>query len=111
MFMPFSPVWGFAAPLSVEVLSTNKYLFIVPHESHYKSIINQGPWNVKGFLLLLKPWSPVLAIDEVKLHLCAFWIQVHDLPLQDMTTQNAITIGKGIVKILGLDNNSTGFIS
>jgi hypothetical protein len=95
----------------MEVLAQNKFLFIVPHENHYKNIINQGPWNVRGSLLLLQPWSPVLFIDEVKLHLIAFWIQVHDLPFQFMTTQNAIHIGKGIGKILELDNdNSTGLI-
>jgi hypothetical protein len=49
----------------------------------------------------------VLAIDEVKLHLCAFWIQVHDLPLQYMTTRNAIKIGKRIGKVLELDNNNS----
>jgi hypothetical protein len=105
-----SSVWGFAAPLTVEVLASNKFLFTVPHENLYKRIINQGPWNVRGSLLLLQPWSPALAIDEVKLHLCAFWIQVHDLPLQYMTTRNAIKIGKGIGKILELDTNSTGLI-
>jgi hypothetical protein len=95
----------------MEVLAQNKFLFTVPHENHYKNIINQGPWNVRGSLLLLQPWSPVLFIDEVKLHLIAFWIQVLDLPLQFMTTRNAIRIGKGIGKILELDNdNSTGLI-
>ena len=86
--------WGFATPLTMEVLGSNKYLFTVPQESHYKGIINQGPWNVRGSLLLLQPWSSNLAIDEVKLHLCTFWIQVHDIPLQLMTIQNTIKIGK-----------------
>jgi hypothetical protein len=99
--------WNFAAPLSIEVLDQNKYLFIVSHENHYKNIINQGPWNVCNSLLLLQSWSPALSIDEVKLHLCAFWIQVHGLPLQYMTTQNAIRIGKGIGKILELDNDNS----
>jgi hypothetical protein len=35
-----SSVWGFAVPLTMEVLGSNKYLFIVPLKSHYKSIIN-----------------------------------------------------------------------
>jgi hypothetical protein len=95
----------------MEVMAPNKYLFTVPQESHYQSIISQGPWNVRGSLLLLQPWSPNLAIDEVKLQFCAFWIQVHKLPLLYMTTQNAIKLGKGIGRILELDNNnSSGLI-
>ena len=67
---------------------------------------------VKGSLLLLQPWSSELAIDEVKLQFCAFWVQVHNLPRQFMTTTNAIRIGKGIGKILELDHNgSSGLIS
>jgi hypothetical protein len=103
--------WNFAIPLSIEVLDQNKYLFIVSHENHYKNIVNQGPWNIQNSLLLLQSWSPVLSIDEVKLNLCAFWIQVHGLPLQYMTTLNAIRIGKKLGKILELDNdNSEGLI-
>jgi hypothetical protein len=71
-----------------------------------------GPWTIKGSLLLLQPWSSELAIDEVKLQYCAFWVQVHDLPRQFMTTKNAIRIGKTIGDILELDNNnSSGIIS
>jgi hypothetical protein len=91
----------------MEVMDSNKYLFTVPQESHYQSIISQGPWNVRGSLLLLQPWSPNLAIEELKLHFSALWIQVHKLPLQFMTTKNAIKIGKGIGKILELDNNNS----
>lgn len=92
----------------MEVLAPNKYLFTVPQESHFTNIIAQGPWHVRGSLLLLQPWSPSLAIDEVKLHLCRFWVHVNNLP--HLTTRNAIKICKGIGKILELDNNSTGLI-
>ena len=96
----------------MEVMALNKYLFTVPQESHFHSIIREGPWNVRGSLLLLQPWSPELAIDEVKLQFCTFWVQVHDLPRQFMIAKNAIKIGKGIEKILELDNNnSSGLIS
>jgi hypothetical protein len=56
----------------MEVMAPNKNLFTVPQESHYNSIINQGPWNVRGYFLLLQPWSPELDIDEVKLQLCPY---------------------------------------
>jgi hypothetical protein len=67
-----SAVWSFAAPLSMEVLAPNKFLFTVPLESHLTRIINQGPGNIRGSLLLLQPLSPDLTIDEVKLLLCSF---------------------------------------
>ena len=90
----------------MKVMAPNRYLFTVPQESHYNSIINQGPWNVTGFLLFLQPWSLELAIDEVKLQLCSFWVQVHNLPFQYITTKNAIKIGKGIGKILKLETTT-----
>ncbi|GLT71070.1 hypothetical protein SLA2020_431120 [Shorea laevis] len=72
--------WSFASPLSVEVLAPNKFLFAVPLQSHVDRILQQGPWNIKGSLLLLQPWSLNLALDEVELVLCSFWVQVHGLP-------------------------------
>jgi hypothetical protein len=73
-------VWSFAKPFSMEVLESNKYLFTVSKEGLYQRILDQGPWTIKGSLLLLQPWSSELAIDEVKLQFCAFWVQVHELP-------------------------------
>jgi hypothetical protein len=67
-----SSIWSFATPLSMEVLSSNKFLFTVPHEDFFTCIMNQGPWNVRGSLLHLQPWSPSIAIDEVKLIFCPF---------------------------------------
>jgi hypothetical protein len=34
-------VWSFAAPLSIEVLAPNKFLFTVPLESHFTNIMAQ----------------------------------------------------------------------
>jgi hypothetical protein len=99
--------WNFAAPMTMEVLDQNKFLFTVSHENHYKNILNKGPWNIRNSLLLLNSWSPALSIDEVKLNLCAFWIQIHGLPLQYMTTLNAIRIGKKLGNILELETDNT----
>jgi hypothetical protein len=60
--------------------------------SHVDRVLQQGPWQ--GSLLILQPWSLDLALEEVDLHLCPFWIQVHGLPIQNMTLRNAIQIGK-----------------
>ncbi|GLT53077.1 hypothetical protein SLA2020_263730 [Shorea laevis] len=49
--------------------------------------------------------------DEVELSLCSFWVQVHGLPMQNMTLKNAIRIGKSIGSLLEVENgDSPGLI-
>ena len=101
-------IWSFAALFTIEILASNKFLFTILNEGLFTRIMNTGPWNVRNSLLILHPWSPSLAIDEVELHFCPFWVQVHHLPHQHMTIKNAIRIGKGIGKFLELDNVFSG---
>lgn len=61
--------WNFAAPLAVEILAPNKFLFIIPHIDHVDRILHQGPWNIQGSLLLLQPWPLNQAIEEMILYL------------------------------------------
>ncbi|XP_062166187.1 uncharacterized protein LOC133872627 [Alnus glutinosa] len=103
--------WNFAAPLAIEVLAPNKFLIRVPLQDHLDRILHQGPWNIRGSLLLLHPWSPDFAIDEIVLHLCPFWIQVHGLPRQNVTTRNTIIIGKALGSLLEADDlDNSGLI-
>jgi hypothetical protein len=97
--------WNFASPLAVETLAPNKFLFANPLQSHVDRILQQGPWNIRGSLLLLQPWSPDLALEEVELHLCPFWIQLHGLPTQNMTLRNANRIGKVLGNLLEAENH------
>jgi hypothetical protein len=82
----------------------HKYLFGVPLQDHITKILDQGPWNVCGSLLLLQPWSPALAINEIHLHLCSFWVQVHSLPRQNMAAVNSAKIAHRLGKILEVDD-------
>jgi hypothetical protein len=99
--------WSFAAPLTVEFLAPNKFLLGVSNPDHVDRILHRGPWNIRGSLLLLQQWSPELALAEVELSHCAFWIQVHGLPRQNMTVRNAIMIGKAIGSLLEVENSET----
>jgi hypothetical protein len=71
-----------------------------------------GPWNIKGALLVVKPWPPKLSIEEVNFSTCVFWVQVHGLPLQNLTTVNAIKIGKFIGDVKNVENgDNSGIIA
>jgi hypothetical protein len=99
--------WKFALPISFAVVGHHKYLFGISNQAHVQAILDQGPWNVRGSLLLLKPWSPDLALDEVNLSLCSFWVQVHGLPGQNMAAVNAVIIAQRLGKILAVDHHDT----
>jgi hypothetical protein len=93
--------WNFAAPIAVETLAPNKFLLGISHADQLNRILHHGPWNIRGSLLLLQPWSPGLALAEVKL------TQVHGLPRHNMTPRNAIMIGKGLGSLLEVENLDT----
>jgi len=97
--------WKFSLPLSFAVVGHHKYLFGISNPEHVQTILDQGPWNVRGSLLLLKPWSPDLALDEVNLNLCSFWVQVHGLPGQNMAAVNAVIIAQRLGKVLAVDHH------
>jgi hypothetical protein len=79
----------------------------ISHEDQLDRILRHGPWNIRGSLLLLQQWSPALALAEVELTQCPFWVQVCGLPRQNMTTRNAIMIGKGLGSLMEVENLET----
>lgn len=96
--------WSFANPFSIEELEPNKFLFSFTQKHQLDGVVNQAPWNVRGSLLSLKPWKPLPTIEETDLNLCPFRVQIHGLPLQNMTTKNAVSIGKGLGNVLEVEN-------
>jgi hypothetical protein len=61
----------------------------------------------------VKPWPPNLTLEEVDLNTCAFWVQVHGVPLENMMVFNAIKIGKLIgLEVLDVeDGDKSGIIN
>lgn len=77
--------WRFIDSLEVIDLSNNAFLFTFSHLIVWEKIFNDGSWNVRGQMLILKPWSPSLTIGEIYLCSTPMWIQIHELPLFKMT--------------------------
>ncbi len=48
--------WKFALPFEIDILPGYRLLFTVHDASHVTKVMDNGPWNVKGALLVLKPW-------------------------------------------------------
>jgi hypothetical protein len=110
VYVALKKSWPFAIPFSFSTLGPNLFLFKFSKLEHTTRILAQVTWNVNGSLLALQKWSPSATINELTLTKVPFWIQVHGLPLHNMTTKNAIAIGKGLGEFLKVEE-SGGILS
>ncbi|OMO95873.1 hypothetical protein COLO4_15631 [Corchorus olitorius] len=58
-----------------------------------------GPWSVMSHNLNLQQWKPSQSLQEIDFSHMEFWIQIHNLPLDMMTKENAEKIGKILGKL------------
>ncbi|OMO98747.1 hypothetical protein COLO4_13724, partial [Corchorus olitorius] len=78
----------------------NMYSLTFENEAKMQSALKEGLWSVMGFSLNLKPWPPDKSIKEVDLSAIPFWLQVHNLPREMMTSRNAERIGNRMGEVL-----------
>jgi hypothetical protein len=80
-------------------------LFKFSKQEKVSRILN-NVWNVNGYLLSIKVWSPSATLGDLSLSTVPFWIQIHRLPLKNLTIKNAIAIGKGLGSLIMVEDNS-----
>ncbi|KAB1226575.1 hypothetical protein CJ030_MR1G016577 [Morella rubra] len=64
-----------------------------PKAEDRQFVLGHTPWNIRGNILVLLPWTPDLALSEMEFHLVAMWIQVHELPWNKLDESTAKAIG------------------
>jgi hypothetical protein len=67
-------------------------------------VLDYSPWNIKGSPLFLKKWSAEEAIKDLDFTKAAYWVQVHNLPLELIIVANAKNIGASVGVLLEVDN-------
>ncbi|CAI9107648.1 OLC1v1007055C1 [Oldenlandia corymbosa var. corymbosa] len=85
----------------------NTFVFCFQERQDWINVLLDSPWNIKGGLLILSIWSPGKIPDELDLSSSPFWVQIHGLPVDYLTEETALKIGKILGKFICLD--STGF--
>lgn len=65
-------VWKFTFELSIKDASLNTFLFHFGSPDHKVHVLDQSPWNIKGFLLILREWSPNATISSMEFSRASF---------------------------------------
>lgn len=70
----------------------------------FKRVLDNSPLNIKGSPLFLKSWFNVEAIEDLDFTKAAYWVQVHNLPMDLMTVENDENIRASLGELLVVDN-------
>jgi hypothetical protein len=100
--------WQFLKSLSMETLNESTYVFTFEDDHDLQRIQDLSPWNIRGHPLILKPWDRSMSLNELDFSEAPYWIQVHDLPLELINSQNAEIIGNQLGTFLCTEEAGSG---
>ncbi|KAJ1416270.1 Zinc finger, CCHC-type [Sesbania bispinosa] len=96
--------WRSPNEVKVTNMGINKFLFTFLTKDEAKDVIDKGPWYVMGIIINLQYWVPQISAHEDRV---PFWVQLHGLPLEMMSTTNAAKI-VGKVEVQEVENPFVG---
>nr|POF11779.1 hypothetical protein CFP56_74437 [Quercus suber] len=100
--------WNIVNDIEVSVADKNVFIFSFAHEAELRRAWDRRPWTMKGDPLILKRFNSDLSIAEVDFSTTEFWIQVHGLSLNRVSTENLLKIGSLVGRALDTDAVSPG---
>ncbi|KAJ1376438.1 Zinc finger, CCHC-type [Sesbania bispinosa] len=99
-----SKAWNVKEELNITDLGPNVFLFTFSDKKVADRIMEEGPWYVMSHLLSLQYWIPEATVFEVNYDLVGFWVQIHGLPLDLMSINNASKLAGSIGIIQKVEN-------
>lgn len=91
-FMP--QIWNLEGRVEGRELSPELFQFKFESEKDLLSVLDNGPYHHKRWMILLQRWEPT--ISPTFPSTISFWIRIHGLPLHYWTDQTLYTIGKAL---------------
>lgn len=95
--------WQEYENLQISDLGFNKFIFTFSEINHAKEVIARAPWYVTNHLLCLQHWIREVSPHELYFDENPVWIQVHNLPLEYLNSQNVTTILSKIGRVMEVE--------
>lgn len=96
--------WGNPKGLSIVDISPNIFLFNFTDLETSNRILEKAPWNILGQVLILKQWNPQISVHEIDFTHAPYWIQIHGMPLEFFSKQNAAHTGSKIGEVIDVED-------
>ena len=72
-------------------------------ESEVDEIIQSSSWNILGCLFNIRIWDQPLSLKDLEFVFAEFWIQIHNISVEYMDSDNVNKIGNKLGKLVELD--------
>ncbi|KAF4356826.1 hypothetical protein F8388_019485 [Cannabis sativa] len=85
-----------------DVKGANVFKFGFECADHRNWAMENGPWCVRGYSLVLRAWTPTVE-GPVAFNLLRTWIQIHNLPHEYFSKANGYLLGGLVGKVVRVD--------
>ncbi|BFG20581.1 hypothetical protein CerSpe_068550 [Prunus speciosa] len=99
----FSRLWRGEDGVSIKEIGPRTFLIRFMNLRDKLRVLDMEPWTYRDNLVLMAETLPGIDAREVDLTTAVFWVQIHGVPLLNMTTAVARKIGSLIGHVLELD--------
>ncbi|KAF9622692.1 hypothetical protein IFM89_032613 [Coptis chinensis] len=74
--------WKTTGNFQIKTISNGIFSISFSNKIDLQFVLQNGPWNVQGYIFSIHEWVPNLNIEEVKFHFVPCWVQAFGLPLE-----------------------------
>ncbi|CAB4306969.1 unnamed protein product [Prunus armeniaca] len=99
----FEKLWHGGDGVSIKEIDERKFLIRFASRRDMLRVLDMEPWSYKEHLVLLYEIQPGKEVREVEASMASFWVQMHGVPLLNMTTVVARKIGSVLGQVLEVD--------
>ena len=79
-FRNMRAAWDLAQVVNFKPLEDNLYTLQFHCLGDWERVMEEGPWNFHGHVVIITPYDGVTQPTQVKLDTLDIWIQIHDVP-------------------------------
>lgn len=90
----FKQLWSTKKGFEVKDMGNHVVLFVFLDETDADRVLLGEPWSYDKYLVSLRRLEKNGAVKDLVFDRIDFWIQIHDIPICDMTPEAAAEIGK-----------------
>ncbi|KAJ4851132.1 hypothetical protein Tsubulata_003208 [Turnera subulata] len=96
--------WGCKGDVFFTEKGFNNFLVCFELEVDQQMVFLGAPWSIFNYHIIVRKWLPHLTWEQIDLSKTTFWIQVFGLPVDFLSEENAIAIGKSFAGLVEIDS-------